>query len=247
MKRFWKVVSVDAERVVRLDERPVRTPGRVPLALPTDALAGAVADEWRAVGATIEPRAMPLTGLANAAIDRIAPDPAAFAANLARYGESDLLCYRAVSPEPLVARQAATWNPILAWAPRALRRAFHGGHRHHPPAPATRDARPPGRGGCRARSVRTGRAVADRDDHRLADPRARALFERAVAQDEIWAASQLDEDWQAERWGADPLAEAARDERRAQFDAAVQISRDAATFWGLTAQPADEPDQSRLP
>ena len=76
MKRFWTNVSVDAERVVRLDERPVRTPGRVPLALPTPALAEAVAEEWRSVGETVDPRAMPLTGLANAAIDRIAADPA---------------------------------------------------------------------------------------------------------------------------------------------------------------------------
>ena len=222
MKRFWKVVSVDAERVVRLDERPVRTPGRVPLALPTDALAGAVADEWRAVGATIDPRAMPLTGLANAAIDRIAPDPAAFAANLARYGESDLLCYRAVSPEPLVARQAATWNPILAWARARYDVHFTvvTGIIHQPQPPAT--------------LARLAEAVAARDPFELAALSpivtitgslilALALFERAVAQDEIWAASQLDEDWQAERWGADPLAEAARDERRAQFDAAVQF------------------------
>ena len=59
---------------------------------------------------------MPLTGLANAAIDRVAPDPAAFARGLAAYGESDLLCYRAEGPQPLVARQAELWDPILAWA-----------------------------------------------------------------------------------------------------------------------------------
>ena len=116
MKRFWQTVSIDADRVVQLDDRPVRTPGRVPLALPTSALAAAVADEWRAVGETLDPRAMPLTGLANAAIDRIGPDPHAFAAGLARYGESDLLCYRAIEPAPLVERQAAAWDPVLAWA-----------------------------------------------------------------------------------------------------------------------------------
>ena len=118
MRRFWKAVQVDADGGVRLDERPVRTPGRVPLVLPTAALAEAMADEWRGVGDTLDPRAMPLTGLANAAIDRVAPDPVAFARGLAAYGESDLLCYRAESPDELVARQAAAWDPLLAWAQR---------------------------------------------------------------------------------------------------------------------------------
>ena len=103
MKRFWKAVSVEDGEIL-LDGKPVRTPGRVPLKLPTAALAEAVAVEWRGVGDTLDPRAMPLTGLANAAIDRIAPDPAAFAAGLAAYGESDLLYYRAAEPEPPVER-----------------------------------------------------------------------------------------------------------------------------------------------
>lgn len=75
MKRFWTDVTITSERGIMLDGRPVRTPGRVPLILPTPALAEAVAQEWRDVGDSIDPRAMPLTGLANAAIDRVAPDP----------------------------------------------------------------------------------------------------------------------------------------------------------------------------
>ena len=86
------------------------------LILPTLALADAVADEWRAQGDEIDPRAMPLTGLANAAIDRVAPDPVGFAAPLAAYGESDVLCYRAEGPAELVAEQATAWEPLLAWA-----------------------------------------------------------------------------------------------------------------------------------
>ena len=80
------------------------------------ALIDAIADEWRAVGETVDPAAMPMTGLANAAIDRIAADPVPFATGLARYAESDLLCYRADSPPELVARQDAVWNPLLDWA-----------------------------------------------------------------------------------------------------------------------------------
>lgn len=88
MKRFWTDVAVDTDRGVTLDGRPVRTPGRTPLVLPTPALAEAVAAEWRAVPETLDPRAMPLTGLANAAIDRIAAAPAAFAAGLAAYARA---------------------------------------------------------------------------------------------------------------------------------------------------------------
>src|SRR3546814_6032902 len=90
-----------------LDGRPVRTPGRALLTAPTLALAERIAREWAEQGEKIEPRAMRFTGLANAAIDRIMPDPASFAAGIHVYGESDLLCYRADAPAALVARQAA--------------------------------------------------------------------------------------------------------------------------------------------
>ena len=112
MKRFYKQVSVE-DGAILLDGRPVRTPARAPLVLSSPALADAVADEWRAQGEDIDPRSMPLTGLANAAIDRVAPDPAAFARPLAAYAESDLLCYRADAPEELVERQAGAWDPLL--------------------------------------------------------------------------------------------------------------------------------------
>ena len=100
MKRFYKEAVADAERRILLDGRPVKTPGRVPLAAPSDSLAGAIADEWNAQDEVIDPRSMPLTGLANAAIDRIAAAQEAFAHGLAIYGESDLLCYRAKCSRP---------------------------------------------------------------------------------------------------------------------------------------------------
>ncbi len=226
MKRFWTEVSIDSSiegaRVVRLDARPVRTPGRVPLALPTDALADAVADEWRSVGESIDPRAMPLTGLANAAIDRIAPDPAAFAATLVGYAETDLLCYRAEGPEPLVERQAALWDPPLAWARGRYDVRFEvvAGIMHRPQPPAT--------------IARLGEAIAARSAWELAPLSpivtltgslvlALALVEGAIDADTAWRASELDVDWQAELWGADPLAEGARLQRRAEFDAAVRF------------------------
>ena len=222
MKRFWKTVTVDAERGVRLDERPVRTPGRVPLLLPTDMLAEAVADEWREVTDDIDPRAMPLTGLANAAIDRIAPDPAAFAAGLAAYGESDLLCYRAESPPDLVARQAALWDPPLDWARDRYDVHFEIviGVIHRPQPEAT--------------IARLGAAIATRRPFELAPLSpivtitgslvlALALAERAMEADAVWAAANLDDDWQAEHWGEDDLAVKARETRQHDFAAAARF------------------------
>ncbi|WP_322963005.1 ATP12 family chaperone protein [Sphingomonas fuzhouensis] len=220
MKRFWKDVTVDAERVVRLDDRPVRTPGRVPLALPTLPLAEAVAGEWRGVEETVDPRAMPLTGLANAAIDRIAADPMPFAQGLARYAESDLLCYRADSPPELVERQDAAWNPLLDWARDRYDIHFTlvTGIMHQPQPAATVE--------------QLAQAVAALDPFRLAALSpvvtitgslvlALALLEGAADADTVWTAAHVDEDFQAEIWGEDYLAIEARAAKRREYDAAV--------------------------
>ncbi len=221
MKRFWKDVSIE-RREIRLDGRPVRTPGRAALALASDALAAAVADEWRAVGETIDPRAMPLTGLANAAIDRIAADPASFAAGLAKYGESDLLCYRAADPPELAARQAAAWNPPLDWAEGRYGVTFElaQGVMHTAQPPAT--------------VARLADAVAASDPFRLAGLSpvvtvtgslvlGLAVAEAAMTPDDAWTAAQVDEAWQEEMWGADYLAEQARAAHRADFDAGARF------------------------
>ena len=97
MKRFWKQAEIIPEEGgwgIALDERPVRTPERAPLAVASRGLAEAIAAEWDAQGETIDPRSMPLTGIANAAIDLANPDPAAFAEPIAAYAASDLFCYR---------------------------------------------------------------------------------------------------------------------------------------------------------
>ena len=119
MKRFWKDVALNDTAggwSIALDERPLKTPARETLVVGSRPLGEAIADEWRACGEEIDPRAMPLTGLANAAIDHVAPAPERFAADLAQYAEGDLLCYRAEHPPKLVAAQAAAWDPLLDWA-----------------------------------------------------------------------------------------------------------------------------------
>ena len=124
VKRFWKeveVADVGGCWSIQLDGRAVRTPARAPLSVPNDLLAEAIANEWCDVADEIDPRAMPLTGLANAAIDRVAPDRQAFAAGLARYAEADLACYRADNPKELVERQVGGLGRRIGLAAVVLR------------------------------------------------------------------------------------------------------------------------------
>lgn len=225
MKRFWKEVAVEPTNgawEIRLDGRPVRTPGRVPLALPNQAMAEAIAEEWRAVTDDIDPRAMPLTGLANAAIDRIAPDPSFFAAGLAKYGESDLLCYRSDHPVLLRERQDQLWDAPLDWARGRYDVHFEivTGIMHRNQADAT--------------LTRLADAIAARSAFELAALNqvvtitgslvlALALAERAMDADAVWQAANLDEDWQIEQWGEDSFATQARAVRQADYDAAVRF------------------------
>ncbi|HYI47940.1 MAG TPA: ATP12 family protein [Allosphingosinicella sp.] len=212
----------DGQFGISLDGRPVRTPRRAPLALPNARLAGAIADEWNAQSEEIDARAMRLTGLANAAIDRIAPDPAGFAAGLAAYGQSDLLCYRAEGPAPLVVRQAASWDPVLAWARARYDVAFEivtGILHKQQPAETV---------------ARLAAAVEARGPFELAGLSplvtvsgslivALALAEGAIGLEPAWAAATLDEQWQAGTWGEDPDAALALAGRRADFAAAARF------------------------
>lgn len=225
MKRFWKEVSIEREAegfALKLDGRPVKTPKRAALLLPTPALAEAVATEWRAVEQDIDPRAMPLTGLSNAAIDVIAPAKAPFAASLAAYGESDLLCYRADSPDDLIARQAAVWDPLLDWARGRYDVHFETAtgvmHRAQPPATI----------------ARLSEAVAALNPFPLAGlsplvtiggslVAALALLEGHASRDAVWAAVETDEDWQVEQWGDDDIAIKARETRKGDFDAGARF------------------------
>jgi chaperone required for assembly of F1-ATPase len=225
MKRFYQTaatVPVDGGHGVRLDGRPVRTPGGAPLVVPNAALAQAIAEEWNRQGDRIDPRSMALTGLANAAIDRIAPNTAAFAAELARFGESDLLCYRADAPSTLVERQSERWDPPLAWARRRFDVDFElvEGVMHRPQPDST--------------IARLRKAVEAQGPFELAGfsplvtisgslVLALALAENAIDPGSAWDAATLDEQWQIEQWGEDAEALRALESRRAEFDAANRL------------------------
>jgi chaperone required for assembly of F1-ATPase len=225
VKRFYREAAAapgEGGVAILLDGRPVKTPARHPLLAPTEELAGAIAAEWNGQGEEIDPRAMPLTGLANAAIDRVAPDPAAFAQGLAAYGDSDLLCYRSEGPQELVLRQEERWDPLLAWARRRYDVEFDTvcGVMHKPQPAETVE--------------RLARAVPAGDPFRLAALAplvtisgslvvALALAEGEIGLEDAWAAATLDEAWQAERWGEDALAAQSLKARRRDFDAAYNF------------------------
>ena len=225
MKRFWKSASVvPAENgfAVELDGRRIRTPARAELVVPSLGLADAIAAEWNECGEQVEPRAMPLTGLANAAIDRVAPDKDAFAAGLAKYAETDLTCYRAEGPTTLVKRQTESWDALLGWARRRYDVDFAtcSGVMHV--------AQP-------EETVRKlGHAVASLDAFHLAGlsplvtiggslVAALAVLEKMIPATEAWEAVSLDDRWQMEQWGSDSEAEAALDSKRRDFLAGARF------------------------
>jgi chaperone required for assembly of F1-ATPase len=221
VKRFWREARAEGGEVL-LDGRPVRTPKRNPLALPTPALTDAIAAEWNAVGDDLDPGTLPLTGLANAAIDIVEPDRLAFGEALAKYGETDLLAYRAESPPDLVARQALMWDPLLAWVQRRydVHVEVTGGVMHRP-QPAATIAR------LRDATVALGAyelaALSPLVTIGGSLVAGLALVEHAYEAEPLWEAVNLDELWQEELWGADELSAKAREARRRDWDAAVRF------------------------
>lgn len=219
MKRFYKdatVIASDGEFEIRLDGRPVRTPARAALALPNERLADAIAEEWRRQGDAVDPRSMPFTGLANGAIDQIQPQRESFAAGIARYGESDLLCYRAEGPGELIAREEAAWDPLLNWAQHRYDVAFRVTQGIIPVGQPTETLE------------RLEAAVAAYDSFILAGLSTLvtlsgslvcglAIVEGGYEADSIWSAAEIDEAWEIEQWGEDAEAAARSARRKAEF------------------------------
>lgn len=218
-KRFWKLATVaerDGSFAVELDERPVRTPAKTLLTLPTRPMAEAVAAEWDAQEKEVDPRTMPFTRSANAAIDKVRVQHAEVADLLAAYGDSDLLCYRAVHPAELVTRQSQIWDPALDWARDTFGvRLIKVNGLMHQPQPESVQAQLSAR-------------VHDLSDfqlaafHDLVSLSGSLVLGFAAAldwrdPDEIWRISRLDELWQEEQWGPDEEAQALAELKRQAF------------------------------
>lgn len=227
IKRFFKAASVgEAEGggfALLLDGRRARTPAKKPLVAPTRALAEALAAEWNGQGETIEPAAMPLTRLANSALDGVAAALGATRAEIAGYAGSDLLCYRAEAPETLLAAEAAAFDPVLDWAREALGARFLvvAGiiHRRQPEdALAAVSAVLEG--------VTEPFALAAL--HVLTSLSGSALLALAVARGaltakEAWRIAHVAEDFQIAKWGEDEEAAARRAARWRDFEAAAGV------------------------
>jgi chaperone required for assembly of F1-ATPase len=225
-RRFYKEVRVGegAPFPVLLDGRPIKTPKKRALAVPTLALAEAVADEWRAQAEVINPGHMPLTRFANTAIDAVADTLEAVAEDIVAYAGSDLLCYRAELPADLVELQAEHWDPVVAWANEALGAEFHVGFG------VVHVAQPGAAIAAFARALRPHDAMRLTGFHVLTTLTGSALIAFALARDWMsadaaWKAAHVDEDYQISVWGEDHEAVARRRGRRAEFDAAVRFLR----------------------
>jgi chaperone required for assembly of F1-ATPase len=227
-KRFWTEALAepcDGGFTVRLDTKPVRTPLKSPLVLPTAAMARAVADEWQAQAGKIDPGTMPCTRAANSAIDKVAPQFDEVVAMLAAYGGTDLLCYRATGPEALIARQAAAWNPLLDWAATALGAPLNATVGvMHVPQPDSSLAALTGQ----VARLTPFQLAAFHDLVAISGSLvlALAVIHGRLSAEQAWTLSRIDEDWQAELWGEDEDATALAALKRAAF---LQADR----FFGL--------------
>lgn len=224
-KRFYKSATVaekEGRYAVQLDGRQIKTPAGRPLELPSSALASAIAEEWNAQGEKIAPATMPLTKIANTAIDAVGERKAEVAGDIVKYAATDLVCYRAAYPSELIAAQARSWDPVLDWVKSRYGASFLAG------SGIAHIAQP-------AESLAAVRAAVDALDafklaalHVMTSLTGSALIALACAGGELdtaaaWAAAQTDENWQVSRWGEDFEAAERRKFRLAEFEAAFRF------------------------
>lgn len=226
-KRFWtktEAAEVAGGFTVHLDGRPIKTPGKSPLVLPTRAMAQAMAAEWEAQEGQIDPLSMPVTRSANSAVDKVVPQRMAVAEMLAEYGETDLLCYRAESPLELITRQSQGWDPVLTWCAETFSAQMTpvSGVMYAPQPETSLEA-------LRAQ-VRFMDAFSLTGFHDLVTlPGSFVLGLAAIhgyaTPEELWELSRLDERYQQEQWGTDEEAEEAAQLKQAAFVHALDFYR----------------------
>ena len=226
MKRFYTTATVapaDGGWRVLLDGRGIKTAMGAPQVVPTEVLAEALAAEWNAQGDEIVPTGFVLRDMADYAIDIVGTDRDAAIAGLLRFAETDTLCYRADPEDALFARQQDVWEPCLQAAEtrHGIRFERISGIMHRPQPATTLDA-------LRAH-------LATLDDFTLAAVNTlaslaasltialAALDDGADAQ-ALWTLANLEEDWQAELWGADYEAKELRERRSAEFAQALRFA-----------------------
>ena len=226
MKRFYKdaaCVPVDNGFAIHLDGRPIKTPARNPLDLPTLRLAEAIAEEWRAQDDDIDPTTMPLTALAQGALDQVALERDRIIGRIAAFSDSDMLYYRGdENQQALADHQAEKWDPLLDWARQRYDVSFTltRGIIH--------------KGQPKQTISRLSVVVEGQDDFTIAAMLSLvglagslvailALVEGVYDADTLWPLMNLEELWQEQQWGRDDLALQTREIRQAEFLAAVRF------------------------
>ncbi|POO57420.1 ATP12 family chaperone protein [Agrobacterium rosae] len=234
-KRFYKDVTVgeteEGSFNILLDGKPLRTPAKSPLTVPTRALAQLLRDEWDAQTEVIDPTLMPVSRHINTAIDGIAADTQAVFEDILRFSSTDLLCYRAAEPEAFVTRQSEHWDPIIDWATYSLGARFilvEGVMHQEQPREAIAAF------AVTLRKYDTAIELAAL--HTMTTLTGSAILALALAEgerslEEVWALAHLDEDWTAEQWGEDEDAQIRRAKRLVEMRAATDV---------LTAARADK-------
>jgi chaperone required for assembly of F1-ATPase len=240
VRRFYVAASaapVAGGFALRLDGRGARTPAGNPLLFPTLALAELAAQEWAGQGETIDPASMPVTRIANSAIDGVTAAMGETRAELAAYAETDLLCYRADAPPELAVAQAAAYDPVLDWADQAYGARFVLAegvtHRRQPDralqaiGAALRGLDEPfALAALHVMTTLTGSVLL-----------ALAVFDGRLTAGEAWRIAHVDEDFQIARWGEDDEAMARRDARWREMEAAAKVGAAAMSGRGFPAAP----------
>jgi chaperone required for assembly of F1-ATPase len=225
-KRFYENASVEEREdgfVLTLDGRMARTPGRNPLALPNKAFGDAVAQEWQAQIGVINPALMPLTRIANSAIDGVAAQVEAVGDEIVKYAASDLVCYRAGEPERLTEAQVRHWDPVLAFVRERYGAEFATSEAivfvEQPEASIAAIAQRVAQETCPFRiaalnvmTTLTGSALI-----------ALAAADGGLDEDAAWEAAHVDELVQESIWGEDEDAMRRRAIRKIDFDAAFRM------------------------
>lgn len=225
-KRFYQNAAVAESGdgfAIELDGKPVRTPARQLLVVPTGALGELVAMEWQRQTEVIDPGTMPVTRLVNTALDGVATDRQAVFEDILRFSATDLVCYRAEGPASLVARQSDRWDPVIDWAAQDLGARFILAegviHQEQPREAVAAFA-------VNMRKYDTALELASL--HTMTTLTGSALLSLAFAEgrfslEEIWSLAHLDEDWTIEHWGSDEEAEQRRAKRFEDFQAAADV------------------------
>ena len=224
-KRFYKkaeAAKVEGGYAIHLDGRPVKTPSKTTLLLPSAALAEAVAAEWEAQEKEINPGAMPLTRIANSAQDAVSAKFTEVADEITRFLGNDALCYRADEPGMFVERQTKTWDPVIEWAGEKLGGRFvlvEGIIHKEQPTALLEEFR------AELRSLSALHLAAFHTATTLMGSAvlAFAVLKDRLTADEAWSAAFIEEDWNIERWGKDAEAAKLRSYKRSEFNAAVLV------------------------